>query len=64
MDRVRVQTVYLVPICIVVVMCVNRSNLWSRAMITVGLEELALTTLHDKERVKGGKQKLFAIQKR
>lgn len=55
MSRVRVETVYLVPVCIAIVMAVNQYGLWSRIMVSAGIEELALTTFHDNEKVKLGR---------
>lgn len=55
MNRIGDNTVYLVPVCMAIIMCVNQWGLWSRIMIKVGLEELALTTIHDPDRVKSGK---------
>lgn len=33
-------------------------------MLAVGLEELAISTIHDPEKVKSGRQKLFTIQQK
>jgi hypothetical protein len=47
MNRVSVDVVWLVPTTIAVVMGINQWGLWSRIMISFGMEELALTVIHD-----------------
>jgi len=55
MRRVRVDVVYLVPSTLMVVMAINRWGLWSRIMTAAGMEQLALSTIRDDEKVKSGR---------
>lgn len=64
MRRVRVDVVYLVPSTLMVVMAINRWGLWSRIMTAAGMEQLALSTIRDEQKVKSGRQKLFLLQQK
>jgi len=64
MRRVRIDVVYLVPTTLMVVMAINRWGLWSRIMTAAGMEQLALSTIRDEQKVKSGHQKLFLLQQK